>query len=143
MLSKRRTIGAPAAALAALGLLGVLGCDRVGPKTYPVRGKVELVSGDVRELAGSHVEAALAGDPAVRSSGEIQPDGSFSLQTLHAGVILRGAPEGDYQVRIILADEGGGRRRRPLDHRLLQFGTSGLSFRVPASGDLTLRLAQR
>src|SRR5689334_4028766 len=131
MLSKRRTIRAPVAALAALGLLGALGCGRVGPKTYPVQGKVELASGDVRELAGSHVEAALAGDPAVRSSGEIRPDGSFSLQTLHAGVILKGARQGEYQARIILADEGGGRRRRPLDQRFLQFGTSGLTFRVP------------
>ena len=49
------------AVLATLGpLLGFLGCGSGGPVTYPVRGKVELAGGDGRQLAGSHVEAALA-----------------------------------------------------------------------------------
>src|SRR5581483_11179116 len=102
------------------------GCGRTGPKTYAVRGKVQLASGEVGQLAGSHVEAALVSDPIVRASGEIQPDGSFTLQTLHAGVILPGAPEGKYQARIILSDEGDSGRRRqrpPVGPRYRQFGT--------------------
>ena len=65
--------------------LAFTGCGPGGPKTHPVRGKVELAGADAAPLAGSHVEAALVSDPNVRASGEIQPDGRFSLQTLHAG----------------------------------------------------------
>src|SRR5438034_8880223 len=60
-------------------LMSNLGCGAGGPRTYPVQGKVELAGADVKLLAGSHVEFALAADPRVRASGEIQEDGSFKL----------------------------------------------------------------
>ena len=88
-----------------LALLSILGCGRGGPRTHSIKGKVELASGDVKLLAGSFVEAALISDSNVRSSGVIQPDGSFKLGTLHAGSVVNGAGEGKYQVRILLADD--------------------------------------
>ena len=75
-------------------LMSNLGCGAGGPRTYPVQGKVELAGADVKLLAGSHVEFALAADPRVRASGEIQEDGSFKLQSNHAGGILDGTREG-------------------------------------------------
>src|SRR5687767_9565768 len=113
MLSHRPGHALRAAALLAVaGLLGALGCGPGGPKTYPVRGKVELSTGDLAPLAGSHVEAALASDLDVRASGEIQPDGSFTLQTLHDGKILKGAREGSYKARIVLTEEDSKSRRQ-------------------------------
>src|SRR5688572_30500176 len=102
------------AAVVALALLGLAGCGGGGIKTYPVRGKVVLADGDVKELAGSHVEFMLESDPLVRSNGIIGPDGSFQMETLHEGKILRGAPEGTYKARIIPGDpddEGVPKRR--------------------------------
>jgi hypothetical protein len=92
MRTSRRII---AAVVAVVGTLGVLGCGPGGPRTYPVRGRVAAAAGDVTPLAGNYVEAALATDVTVRASGVIQPDGSFTLETLHAGALLRGAPGGD------------------------------------------------
>jgi hypothetical protein len=101
------------AVVAVVGLAAALGCGPRGPKTYPVRGKVELAAGDVTQLAGNQVEAALEGDPTVRASGVIQPDGSFALETLDTGVTRKGAREGNYQARIVLADDDpAGLRRR-------------------------------
>jgi hypothetical protein len=127
-------------------LLGLAGCGPGGPKTYPVTGKVVLAGGDVAQLAGSHVEASLAGDPDVRASGEIRPDGGFALVSLHAGAVRKGAREGAYQVRLLLADDDPATRRRAakaVAARFLRFDTSGLSLQVPASGDVTLQVSPR
>jgi hypothetical protein len=106
---------------------------------------VELAAGDVAQLAGNQVEAALDGDPTVRASGVIQPDGTFALETLHDGVITKGAREGNYRARIILSDDDRASLRRSaqaLHPRFLQFQTSGVSFQVPADGDVTVRLSK-
>lgn len=133
--------------IAVVAVLGAVGCGQTGPKTYPVNGKVELASGDVSQLAGNNIEAALASDPSVRASGVIQPDGSFALETLQAGVIQKGAQEGSYQVRIILDEDGDReakrRRRSALPLRYLQFKTSELSIQVPTHGEVTLKVSQR
>ena len=146
MLTHHRKTAVRPAVVAAVVLLGSLGCGPAGPKTYPIQGKVELVAGDVAQLTGSHVEAVLANDPTVRTSGTIRPDGGFTLETLRAGTILKGTQEGTYQVRIILPDDDRKNRRlaaRALAPRFLQFNTSGLSFQVPADDDVTLRVSQR
>ena len=144
MYASRRAV---AAVVVAVGLLGLLaGCGKDVPKTYPVTGKFVFPGGDVRKLAGHHVEAALEADPAVRASGVIGADGSFTLETLHAGTILRGAREGKYQVRIVPADEdddGRKLRKPPVASRAFQFGNSGLSIQVPAASDVTLEVPAR
>ena len=127
-------------------LLNVLGCGRGGPKVYSTRGKVELLGADVKLLAGSFVEAALISDANVRSSGVIQPDGSFKLGTHHAGSVVNGAGEGKYQVRIVLADDDKQAYRQAVTAiapRFLDFKTSGLFIDVPSSADVTIELSPR
>jgi len=129
-----------------LAMLCVVGCGTKGPQTYPVRGKVELVGGDVSVLAGSHVEAALTSDPTIRASGTIQSDGSFALETIHAGDLLIGAREGRYAVRLVLSDDDREVRRRAaksVAKRYLDFNASGLTFDVPASKELVLSVTPR
>jgi hypothetical protein len=125
---------------------GFFGCSSDGPATHPVKGTVELAGGDIKLLAGSHIEAALASDPAVRASGEIQDDGSFKLQTNAAGGILDRVKEGKYQVRIILPDDDREARRRAgkaIAARFLQFKTSGLTIQVPTPGAVTIAVSPR
>ncbi|AMV25315.1 hypothetical protein VT84_13020 [Gemmata sp. SH-PL17] len=131
---------------AALGLFVLAGCNGNSPKTYSVSGKVALVGGDTQKLAGHHIEVALATDPTVRAAGVIGPDGTFSLETLHAGVVLKGAKEGQYQVRILPADEddnGTKLKKPPIAARHFKFESSGLSLKVPATGDVNLELSPR
>jgi hypothetical protein len=125
--------------------LGVLGCGPGGPRTYPVSGKIDLAGGDLSALSGGYIDAALREDPTVRASGEIGPDGGFTLQTLHAGVVRQGAREGTYRLRIILDDTSASKRRarRAIAPRYLRFETSGLSLQVPAESAVTLRAAAR
>lgn len=133
-------------ALVMAGLIAAVGCGPDGPKTYPVQGKIDLAGGDVGQLAGSTVEVSRTGDPDVRASGEIQADGAFTLETLHAGVIRKGAREGTYQARIILADDDPATRRRAakaIDRRYLRFDTAGLALQVPAAGEVTLKVTPR
>jgi len=135
-----------AAVVAAAVVCGPAGCGPTGPKTYPVRGKVELVGGDVKQLAGATVETAMDGDPTVRASGVIGEDGGFALETLHAGVVLKGAQAGTYKARILPGDDVEDRQarrkqRETLSGKYRQFQTSGLSFQVPADGDVVLKLA--
>lgn len=142
----RRGSARLALAIVAAAGMGVLGCGRGGPRTYPVSGKLDLAGGDLSALSGGHIDAALRDDPTVRASGEIRPDGSFALQTFDGGVIRQGAREGSYRVRIILDDEdpaGKQRARRAIARRFLSFETSGLSIRVPSESPVTLRAAAK
>lgn len=125
------------AILAALFLVSLVGCNDA-PRTYPTKGKVVLPKGDVRKLAGCLIECKLEGEDQAISFGNIEEDGTFHLKTLHKGQHLEGAPEGDYQARIVSdRDDGQGQL---LDPRLQAFDSSGLSFRVPSETDLTLSL---
>ena len=66
-----------------LSLFAIAGCGGpAGPKTYPVKGQVQLAGGEVQVLAGHNVEAALEADSTVRAYGLIKDDGSFELETL-------------------------------------------------------------
>jgi hypothetical protein len=130
-----------------VGLFSLGGCGESGPKMYPVSGKVALAGGsDAQKLAGHHVEAALDSEPTVRASGVIGADGTFTLETLHAGTIFKGAREGTYHVRIVPGDEddnGKKLKKPPVAAKHLKFETSGLTFQVPASGDVTLEFSAR
>jgi len=123
------------AAFSVVILWGIPGCGgSAGLKTHAVNGQVQIAGGDVKDLAGHSLEAALDTDLTVRASGQIQEDGSFSLETLQAGVLHSGAVEGAYRVRIVLSDDDPEARRRAaqaLHPRFLQFDSSGLSIQVP------------
>lgn len=141
-----RDFGFQAAMMAATAL-ALAGCGREGPKTHTVRGKVVVADGDVKDLAESYVECFLDRDTSVRASGRIEPDGSFALQILHQGQVLRGAPEGTYQAQITVSDENefAGRKRRPppIHPRFLNPKTSGLTLKVPTTGDVTFNVSRR
>jgi len=132
--------------VAAIGLACLLGCGNSGPKTYPVNGEVRLSGVVAAALAGHIIEASLDGEPTVRASGVIEPDGRFKLETLHAGQILTGAREGSYRARIVLSDDDARSLRvakKTLPPRYFQFESSGLSFQVPASEDVKLEVQSR
>lgn len=135
------------ALLAPAVLLGLAGCSGAGIKTHPIRGKLELKDGDVKLLTGSFVECMLENDPLVRASGKITPDGSFTLETVHEGQVLKGVREGAYKARIVLADEDDegvpkNRGKNPVHKRFLDFQTSGLSITVPARGNITISVSK-
>lgn len=124
----------------------LMGCSAKGPKTYPVQGKVVVKDGDLALLVGSHVELLQDGDSSLRPSGKIDGNGNFTLQTLHQGKILPGAPEGKYKARVILGDESDTgvpkRKSDPIHKRFLDFEASGLSVTIP-SGDYTIAVAKK
>jgi hypothetical protein len=130
-----------------LGLLTIAGCGGpAGPKTYPVKGQVQLAGGEVQVLAGHNVEAALETESTVRAYGLIKDDGSFELETLRAGVLQSGAAEGKYRVRVALSDddpEARNRATQAVNPRFLAFDSSGLSFQVPTDAPVTLQLSRQ
>ena len=137
-------------AWAALTFASLAGCEGGGPKTHPVRGRVELAGGDVKALAGETVEVEAEGSPGVRASGPIGEDGTFELGGVYEGQSRMGAAEGKYRARIILdgVDPPTGktplRSRKPLpvNVRYLKFDTSGLTVDVPAAGEVVLKVSR-
>lgn len=138
-------LGVWTSSLSALGLMiGVSACSSNQVKLYPVNGKIEMTDGDVSVLAGSTIEAALENEPTLRASGVIQADGSFTLETLDAGVIRKGAREGTYKARILLGDDDPKLKRaanKALNRRFRDFETSELKFQVPAEGGVNLKVS--
>ena len=129
-------------------LIGLVlaGCGGSGIKTHPVVGKIETQSGDITPLAGHTVEVALDTSPEVRASGEIRDDGSFVLETLQGGKVLRGAVPGTYKARIVLSDDDASKRMlaaKTVPPRYLQFEKSGLSVHVPAGENVTFKILRR
>jgi hypothetical protein len=118
-----------------LALIAIAACDSGAIKTHPVEGRVQLDGGDVALLKGSNIEYMQQADPMIRPTGIIAADGSFAMKTLYQGEMLNGAPAGNYQARIILADEGEAEipKRPPklIHSRYLDFATSKLTFAVP------------
>lgn len=132
--------------VAAIGVVAFSGCGGSGVKTHPVAGKIEVPSGDIKPLAGHTVEVVLDSNPAVRAAGQIQEDGSFELETLQGGSVLKGAVEGTYKARIVLADDDFSQRvaaAKAIPPRYLQFEKSGLSLQVPAAENVSLKILRR
>ena len=132
--------------VAAIGVVAFAGCGGSGVKTHPVAGKIEVPSGDIKPLAGHTVEVVLDSNPAVRAAGQIQEDGSFELETLQGGSVLKGAVEGTYKARIVLADDDFSQRvaaAKAIPPRYLQFEKSGLSLQVPSAANVSLRILRR
>jgi hypothetical protein len=78
---------------------GVAGCGKSDSlpvlQVYDVKGKVLLADG--KPLSGGQIYFVPKGDLPITPSGEIGPDGTFSLVTGGSG---EGAPPGEYKVRI-------------------------------------------
>ncbi len=131
----------------ALTILATVGCGPFGPATFPVSGKLDLQGGSSEVLAGSVIEASLVSDPLVRASGEVQPDGTFALETLHDGAIRSGAFEGTYIVRLTPPDDDAESRKRAaaaIHSKYLQFNQSGLTIEVAATDNfVTLPVTRR
>lgn len=112
-----------------------VGCSGSKIKTYPISGKFEMSDGDISSLSGCVVEFMQEENPLIRSNGVIHADGTFEMETLYAGKIVSGAPEGVYTVRIILTDEDEDGEFRtggmPIHRRFLDFKTSNWSVTVP------------
>jgi hypothetical protein len=84
------------AAALALGSLAGCGSNALGVRTYAVKGQVLLHDG--KPLTAGGVEFVNVSGPAVTATGQVGPDGSFTLKTEGLG---DGAPLGDYRVRIV------------------------------------------
>jgi hypothetical protein len=132
--------------IAALGIVVFTGCGGSGVKTHPVAGKIEIPSGDIKPFTGHTVEVVLDSNPAVRAAGQIQEDGTFALETLQGGSVLKGAVEGTYKARIVLADDDISQRNlaaKAIPARYLQFEKSGLSLQVPTTENVSLKILRR
>ena len=102
--------GWPAAAvLAALAL----GCPPGGPpppKTYPVQGRVVFKDG--QPMTGGAVEFRPSDPAAPISTGEVGPDGNFSLNCVVGTRKVAGAVAGTFQVTVMppqSREQSGGR----------------------------------
>jgi len=131
--------------VAAFTLSLLVGCGS-GVKTHPVAGKIEIPSGEIQPLAGHTIELALDSDPNIRAAGQIQPDGTFELETLHGGTVLKGALPGTYKARLVLADDDIKQKAlatKAIPQRYLQFEKSGLALQVPATDAVSLKILRR
>lgn len=127
-------------------VISMVGCQGNGPPTYTVKGDLQLEGGDISLLSGGTVEAALESDPTIRAAGEIKPDGSFTLETLQNGAMVKGAREGKFQVRIVLPDDDAKARRlaaKEIAPRFLSFDKSELSLKSPSSGEIKLKVSKQ
>jgi hypothetical protein len=102
--------------------------------------------GDVKLLAGSTVYCQLQQDPLIHAQGDIQADGSFTLGTYWQGKPVTGAYEGSYRAWIVLSTENGSEenqfRKIQLDPRYLEGKTTDLTFKVPASDEVVLKITR-
>lgn len=126
----------------AVVLIALLGCG--GPTTYPVKGKLVFEKGDIKLLSGSIISCQHEQDPSIGARGDIQEDGSFTLETYVRGKIVPGALEGTYRARIIPEDgaEDGLFYKTRIDPRFLDAQASTLTFKVPAPDAVVLTVTR-
>jgi hypothetical protein len=86
--------------VAAIGLVGIVGCGSGMPKTYPVKGKV--IFKENRPVTDGRIQFQSASDPQLKALAEIGEDGSFALTTYVGEKNVQGAPAGPYNVVVEL-----------------------------------------
>jgi hypothetical protein len=122
--------------LVVAGWFGLTGCRDSGSlpsvQVYDVKGKVLLVDG--KPLGSGWVYFVPKGDLTITPSGQIGPDGSFSLVTGGSG---NGAPPGEYKVRIEAPQfqSAQNSRRRPFPFKYADEDSSGLVVTVRAEAN--------
>jgi hypothetical protein len=108
-------------------MIGCSGYTSSAP-TYEVKGKVRLASG--KALSAGRVTFVAADGLLPQASGEIQPDGDFSLTTRNPG---DGAAPGKYKVRIEPAERKKPGKARPgFPVKYVDEDSSGLTVTVRA-----------
>jgi hypothetical protein len=105
--SRERSLVLLLAVLATAGCRG--GADM--PKTYPVTGSV--VRGG-KPVAGGALQLTAVGDNTVTVTGEVGPDGAFTLTALKGVTKAAGAPAGEYRVTYIFPVAADQRTSPPL-----------------------------
>ncbi|MEI6685723.1 MAG: hypothetical protein WCN64_06280 [Planctomycetota bacterium] len=121
----------------------VSGCADLGPRLYPVSGKVQISGQDIGVLEGSAIEVVSEADNNIRAAGTINADGSFILETLQMGRMQKGAREGDFKARIVISDDDKAKLRlanKAVQKKYLDFESSGWKVKVPVSSDVLLNL---
>ena len=69
------------------------------PKTYKVTGTVTYPGG--KPVAGGAIQFMPVGDSSFLARGDIQDDGSYSLDMVKDNERKSGAPEGEYRVTVV------------------------------------------
>lgn len=94
--------------LGGLLVMAMIGCSQPPavqhPPTYPVSGRVVRKSGQV--VAKGAVQFRPLADTTKSAIGEIQPDGSYVLQSVFGNELVPGAVEGEHEVTVIPILEG-------------------------------------
>jgi hypothetical protein len=88
--------------LLALSFCMTAGCQpgsKKMPAMHPVEGKVVYKTG--QPMTGGVVNFQSQADQSLTTTGEIQPDGSFSLSTFADKERVKGAPLGEYRVTVV------------------------------------------
>jgi hypothetical protein len=98
-----------------LSLLAAVGCTSSSlPKTYPVKGSVLYRGG--QPMKGGMIQFTPAEQSAVRVSGAIGEDGTFSLFTIKDTAKVAGAPPGEYHVDVLPPLSGQPKGQEPAGH---------------------------
>ena len=136
-----RHAGAGCLALPLAAMLLLAGCDS-GRPVYPVHGRVVFEDGTPMVDGTVEFESIEDERTRVNASGEIQPDGSFTLTTREPG---DGAVEGKHRAIVVPplpVDTATGRAARsPIHPKYRSYETSGLVFEVsPGENHLTIEV---
>lgn len=90
--------------LFAIALMAVSGCNSAPttppPATHAVTGKVVQKDGQPY-TAGGAIQFKSTVDTSRIATGEIKPDGSFSISLVHENNLLSGMAEGPHRVTVI------------------------------------------
>jgi hypothetical protein len=113
-------------------LMALTGCgSSASTPVFAVNGKVLLANG--KPLAAGRVTFVSTDGQLPEVSGEIQPDGSFSLTSRSPG---DGAAPGEYKVRVEPAGRKDPRRRKPVfPVKYVDEDSSGLVVTVRAEAN--------
>lgn len=125
-----------------LATLVVTGCDS-GPAVYPIHGKLTASSGDPSLLAGHSIEIVSRENNQIRSFGSINPDGTFEIESLIEGKLVKGALPGDYAGRVVFTDDDPAQRHQAMQlvpSKYLNIDSSNLSLKVPSDSAIEWNL---
>jgi hypothetical protein len=112
----------------------IVGCSSSKiPPTQTASGKVLYKGGDVKSLQDGTVEFQLVSDPTVIAAGQIQADGTFSLQTwsTDGAVTSSGVAAGEHKVRVVPPNPREEGSRHLIAPQYQNFETSGIRVTIP------------